>query len=136
MFWLKSLCVRTRSRRSAGSIGRIFCCRVLLIMLLMDANHATSRDSVQKEIANAMAYINAGAKYPRSSHATSHLCHALRRPPGQPSHALSAADKLALSPLVVVGRVISRSNSYNGLYFASFRLIRVLKGKVPKKIRR
>ena len=49
---------------------------------------------------------------------------------------LSAADKLALSPLVVVGRVISRSNSYNGLYFASFRLIRVMKGKVPKKIRR
>lgn len=49
---------------------------------------------------------------------------------------LSLEDKLALSPIVVQGRLISRSASYSGLYFSSMRILKVMKGKVPKRLRR
>ena len=36
-------------------------------------------------------------------------------------------DKMALSPVVLQARLVSRSSSYNGLYFASFKVLKVLK---------
>ncbi len=36
-------------------------------------------------------------------------------------------DKMVLSPVVLQARLVSRSASYNGLYFASFRVLKVLK---------
>ena len=99
-----------------------------------------------------------------------------RRDPSSAGAALSVEDKLALSPIVVQGRLISRcslsggralqcsrafsftecpdpqierspralqaqlstcrSTSYNGLYLSSIRILRVLKGKVPQRLRR
>ena len=34
------------------------------------------------------------------------------------------------------GRLISRSNVYNSLYFTSLRVLKVLKGSVPKRLHR
>ena len=103
-------------------------------------------------------------------------CHTLRplrhRHQRAEEFPLSLEDKLALSPIVVQARLISRSHSilsisampeiifatcrreivslrhcgfkspdirsasYNGLYFSSMRILRVMKGKVPKRLRR
>ena len=49
---------------------------------------------------------------------------------------LLAEEKLVLSPIVIQGRLVSRSNAYNSLYFVSFRVLKVMKGKVPKKLRK
>ena len=38
--------------------------------------------------------------------------------------------------LILAGRLISRSNVYNSLYFVSLRVQRVLKGSVPKRMHR
>jgi len=57
-------------------------------------------------------------------------CHAL-----QPQN-METADKLVLTPIVFQGRLISRSNVYNSLYFVSLRVQRVLKGSVPKRMYR
>ena len=65
----------------------------------------------------------------KKSSSRSRECHAL-------DSALSPEDKLVLSPIVVQGRLISRSNAYNNLYFVSFRVLKVMKGRVPKKMRK
>ena len=38
--------------------------------------------------------------------------------------------------MILAGRLISRSNVYNSLYFVSLRVQRVLKGSVPKRMHR
>jgi hypothetical protein len=61
--------------------------------------------------------------------------------PQTPCHALKPTnmntnDKLVLSPIIFQGRLISRSNVYNNLYFVSLRVQKVLKGSVPKRLHR
>lgn len=60
--------------------------------------------------------------------ASSRNCHALAE--SKPE------DKIVLTPILVQGRLISRSNDFNSLYFVSFRVLKVLKGKLPRKLRR
>eukprot|EP00093_Oithona_nana_P013376 13376.XXX_446359_449275_1 [CDS] Oithona nana genome sequencing. len=60
----------------------------------------------------------------------SQQCHTL-----QPENR-DTQDKLVLAPIVFQGRLISRSNVYNSLYFVSLRVQRVLKGSVPKRMHR
>merc|ERR1719270_2313224 len=60
----------------------------------------------------------------------SQQCHTL-----QPENR-DTEDKLVLAPIVFQGRLISRSNVYNSLYFVSLRVQRVLKGSVPKRMHR
>jgi hypothetical protein len=54
----------------------------------------------------------------------------------EPASSLGLDDKLVLSPIVFVGRLVSRSNVYNSLYFASFRVLRVVKGRLPARLRK
>jgi len=50
---------------------------------------------------------------------------------------MSLGDKLLRSPLAVQARATGRSRAgENGLYFASFRVHRVLRGQLPRHLRR
>ncbi|XP_059097029.1 protein vein-like [Tigriopus californicus] len=60
--------------------------------------------------------------------ATSRNCHALEE--SKPE------DKIVLTPILVQGRLISRSTGFNSLYSVAFRVLKVLKGKLPRKLRR
>ena len=61
------------------------------------------------------------------------ICHSIEPPPQSRT---PLEDKLVMAPIVVQGKMISRSNVYNSLYFVSFRILKVLKGKLPRKLRR
>jgi hypothetical protein len=42
-------------------------------------------------------------------------------------------DKLLLAPIVFEGAMVSRTNTYKGLYFVSFKVLRVLKGRIHRQ---
>ena len=42
-------------------------------------------------------------------------------------------DKLLLAPVVFEGAMVSRTNTYKGLYFVSFKVLRVLKGRIHRQ---
>ncbi len=42
-------------------------------------------------------------------------------------------DKLLLAPVVFEGVMVSRTNTYKGLYFVSFKVLRVLKGRIHRQ---
>ena len=43
-------------------------------------------------------------------------------------------DKLLLSPIVFQGAMVSRTNTYKGLYFVSFKVIKVVKGRLHPQL--
>ena len=47
---------------------------------------------------------------------------------------LLVQDKTLLSPIVFEGSMVSRTNTYKNLYFVSFKVFRVLKGKIHKQL--
>lgn len=50
------------------------------------------------------------------------------------TEAMSVEDRLLLSPVVFEGAMVSRTNTYNSLYFVSFKVFRVLKGRIPRRL--
>ncbi len=46
---------------------------------------------------------------------------------------LQLEDKLLLAPVVFEGAMVSRTNTYKGLYFVSFKVMRVLKGRIHRQ---
>jgi hypothetical protein len=46
---------------------------------------------------------------------------------------LGLEDKLLLAPVVFEGAMVSRTNTYKGLYFVSFKVMRVLKGRMHRQ---
>ena len=47
---------------------------------------------------------------------------------------LLVQDKTLLAPIVFEGAMVSRTNTFKNLYFVSFKVFRVLKGKVHKQL--
>ena len=43
-------------------------------------------------------------------------------------------DKLMLSPIIFEGIMVSRTNTYKGLYFVSFKVIQVIKGRLSTQL--
>ena len=43
-------------------------------------------------------------------------------------------DKLLLAPVVFEGTMVSRTNTYKGLYFVSFKVLRVVKGRLHPQL--
>ena len=43
-------------------------------------------------------------------------------------------DKLLLSPVVIEGVMVSRTNTYKGLYFVSFKVVKVVRGRVSSQL--
>ena len=47
---------------------------------------------------------------------------------------LLVQDKTLVSPIVFEGAMVSRTNTYKNLYFVSFKVFRVLKGKIHQQL--
>ena len=47
---------------------------------------------------------------------------------------LLVQDKTLVSPIVLEGAMVSRTNTYKNLYFVSFKVFRVLKGKIHQQL--
>ena len=92
--------------------------------------------SVKHEIDRNVNFLNFSYKSNKKrSSSYQRPCHALQRPDSIEGP-LGLNEKLILSSLVLQGRLISRSSVYKSLYFASFRVLKVLKGSMPKRMRR
>ena len=48
---------------------------------------------------------------------------------------LLVQDKTLVSPIVLEGAMVSRTNTYKNLYFVSFKVFRVLKGKIHQQLK-
>jgi len=87
----------------------------------------------------ALIHCGQGAKFVQSAELWDMM--QATQPQQQQCHALqpedmATDDKLVLAPIIFQGRLISRSNVYNSLYFTSLRVLKVLKGSVPKRLHR
>jgi len=124
------------SKTSCSSLGSASLKSILLLLLVVlihfpNCGHSAKLHSSQKQHRQSQKYLQKSqlldimqATQPQKS------CHAL-----QPQN-MDTDDKLVLSPIVFQGRLISRSNVYNSLYFVSLRVQRVLKGSVPRRMHR
>jgi len=120
------------SKTSCSSLGSASLKSILLLLLVVlihfpNCGHSAKLHSSQKQqrqqLLKSQLLDIMQATQPQK-------CHAL-----QPQN-MGTDDKIVLSPIVFQGRLISRSNVYNSLYFVSLRVQRVLKGSVPKRMHR
>jgi hypothetical protein len=102
--------------------------KTLILLFVMLSVYGTSTMATTSE-STLVRNRRSQQRYPPNT------CHALTSPRFY-SEQLTTEDKLLLSSIVAQGKLISRSKVYHGLYFVSFRVINLLKGKLPKKLRR